>query len=515
MSFTGKLLPFQEPALKMMLDRQRVLVAYEMGLGKTVITIAALEELLEAGEVRSGLVIVPSALKYQWKRMIDKFTDGATVIVIDGDKATRQRQYNAAMSEDYDYIVLNYEQVVNDWPFVQKLPYDYVVVDECTAIKNFRAKRTRRIKKLHAPYRFGLSGQPLENRPEEVYSIMEWVEPGLLGRFDTFDRTFIKRNHFGGVRYYKNLPTLHRKLSTSMVRKRRLDEDVRDQLPKVTEQVMAVPFDVAGARLYRIISQELLDEMALYTATFGGSGWDIMRHYGVAGPGDRDEMMARGKIMSKLTALRMLCDHPLLLAESAAKESSAYAVELSERGLLGGMAATPKLTECACLVEDILAADPANKIVLFSFFKGSLRIMHDIWGSRSVLFHGEMDAKEKDAAKTKFQTQRDVRVFLSSDAGGYGIDLPEANYLINFDLPWSAGKLDQRNARIVRLSSVWESVSLINFVMEGSIEERMYGLLEQKKAIASAVVDGRGIDKKGNLSLDLKSLTEFLQSSTV
>jgi SNF2 family DNA or RNA helicase len=499
----------------MMLDKQRVLVAYEMGLGKTVITIAALEDLLERGEVRSGLIVVPSSLKYQWKRMIAKFTEDATVLVIDGPPATRQRQYSAAMGEDYDYIICNYEQVVRDWPMVKALPFDYVVVDECTAIKNFRAKRTRRIKKLQAPYKFGLSGQPVENRPEEVYSIMEWIEPGLLGRFDTFDRTFIKRNHFGGVRYYKNLPTLHRKLSTSMVRKRRTDPEVRDQLPKVTEQVMAVEFDTAGARLYRIITKELLEEMANYTATFGGRGWDILRHYGVAGPGDSDEMMARGKIMSKLTALRMLCDHPSLLAESAAKGSSAYAVELNERGLLGGLHAMPKFGEALVTVNEILDANPANKIVLFSFFKGNLRILHDTYPHQSVLFHGEMDAKEKDRAKVKFQTEKDIRIFLSSDAGGYGIDLPEANYLINYDLPWSAGKLDQRNARIVRLSSEWESVTLLNLVMEGSIEERMYGLLEQKKAIASAVVDGQGIDKKGNLSLDLKSLTEFLQSSTV
>ena len=515
MSFTGSLLPFQEPMVKKMLDCRRLLVAAEMGLGKTVLTIAALEELLEAGEVRSGLVIVPSALKYQWMHQIEKFTDGATVIVIDGSPQHRQRQYNEAMSEDYDYIILNFEQVVNDWQYVKALPYDYIVVDECTAIKNFRAKRTRRIKKLDAPYKFGLSGQPLENRPEEVFSIMEWIEPGYLGRFDTFDRTFIKRNHFGGVQYYKNLPTLHRKLQNVMVRKRRTDPEVRDQLPKVTEQIMAVPFDAAGARLYRIITKELLEDMAIYTATFGGGGWDIMKHYGVAGPGDSDEMKARGKIMSKLTAMRMLCDHPGLLAESAAKGSSQYAVELADRGLLGGLVPTPKLTECLVLIEDILAADPANKVVLFSFFKGSLRILKEHIRHDSVLFHGEMDAKEKDKAKTQFQTDPKCRVFLSSDAGGYGIDLPEANYLINYDLPWSAGKLDQRNARIVRLSSTWESVTLINLVMAGSVEERMYGLLEQKKAIASAVVDGQGIDRKGNLSLDLKSLTEFLSSSTV
>jgi SNF2 family DNA or RNA helicase len=514
-SFTGKLYGFQEDAFKKMLDIEHVLVAYEMGLGKTVITIAVIERLLDEGKVALGLVIVPSSLKYQWKRMIDQYTDDATVLVIDGDPATRHGQYSEALTGDYDYIILNYEQIVNDWVFVSKLAYDYVVVDECTAIKGFRAKRSRKIKKLGGKYRFGLSGQPLENKPEEVYSIMEWIEPGVLGRFDTFDRTFIVRNAWGKPVRYKNLPTLHSRLSRSMVRKRRDDPDVRGQLPQVVEQVMDIPFDVAGAKLYRLVIKELQYEMATFQAEYGGGGFDLLRHYGMAGPGDSDEMVARGRIMSKLTALRMLCDNPGLLIDSARKASSAYAVELNDRGLLQGQTKAPKMDEAVALVDEILDQDHRHKVCLFSFFKGNLARLQQVYGARSVLFTGDMDAKQKDAAKTRFQTQRDVRVFLSSDAGGYGVDLPEANYLINYDLPWSAGKLDQRNARIVRLSSTWESVTLINLLMQGSVEERMYALLTQKRAIASAVVDGRGIDRKGNLSLDLKSLTEFLESSTV
>lgn len=516
MAFKGTLFPFQEEAVKAMLDIAHLLVAFEMGLGKTVITVAVIEDLLERSEVATGLVIVPSSLKYQWKRMIDQFTTGATVLVIDGDPETRRKQYAQAQTGTWDYVICNYEQIVNDWLQVKKIPMDYVVVDECTAIKSFRAKRARRIKKLQPPYRFGLSGQPLENKPEEVYSIMEWIEPDHLGRFDTFDRSFIVRNAWGKPLRYRNLPTLHHRLSNRMVRKRRDDPEVRDQLPKVTEQVVLVDFDTVGATLYRLITNELLAEMAEFLAEYGGShGFDILRHYGVAGPADSDEMVARGRIMSKLTALRMLCDSPTLLHESAKPGGSQYAAELEERGLLRGLDQSPKLKEFLGYNEEILEANPRNKSVVFSFFKGNLHRLHEVYNSRSVLFTGDMNAKQKDTAKTRFQTQPDVRVFLSSDAGGYGVDLPEANYLANYDLPWSAGKLDQRNARIVRLSSTWESVSVTSFLMRGSIEERMHDLLVQKKAIASAVVDGLGIGKKGDLSLDLASLTDFLQNSTV
>lgn len=512
MSFTGTLYGFQQEAVKKMLDRERLLVAYEMGLGKTVITIATIEHLLDAGEVATGLVVVPSSLKYQWKRMIDAFTEDATVLVIDGPPKVREQQYSEAITDEFDYVICNYEQIVNDWDFVSRIPYDYVVVDEATAIKSFRAKRSRRIKKLKCRYRYALSGQPVENRPEEIYSIMQWVDGNLLGRFDTFDRTFIKRDGYGRPRYYKNLPTLHRKMSEAMVRKRRTDPDVRDQLPSVSETVMPIAFDAAGSKLYKLIAKELLADIAEFTANYGS--FDIMKHYGVAGGYNPDEMAAQGMIMSKLTTLRMLCDNVALIEESARKGTSAYAVELRDRGLLS-IPSSPKEKECLDLIDEILEADPLNKVVVFSFFKGNLHLLKDHYAFSAVEFHGEMNAKQKDAAKTLFQSDPQVRIFLSSDAGGYGVDLPEANYLINYDLPWSAGKLDQRNARIVRLSSTWESVTLVNLVMRGSIEERMYDLLSQKRAIASAVVDGRGISKKGTLALDLKSLSEFLSTSSV
>lgn len=515
MSFTGELFGFQVEAFKRMLERRRLLLAYEMGLGKTVIVIATLEHLLDEGKVASGLIITPSSLKYQWARMIEEFTEDATVIVIDGPPAKREQQFSEAMMGEHDYIILNYEQCVNDWDFVKSLPRDYVVVDECTAIKSFTAKRSRRIKRLQTKYLFGLSGQPVENRPEEVFSIMQWIDAGVLGRFDTFDRTFIVRNNFGRPMRYKNLPTLHRCLAQSMVRKRRTDPDVADQLPKVTEELVSVDFDAAGAKLYRLVSNELLAEMNSFFEQFGVTGFDLLRHYGVAGGDNSAEMMARGRIMSKLTALRMLCDNPALLKESADKGSSQYAVELKDRGVLTKLPSSPKTKECLAFITEILEADPANKVVVFSFFKGNLRLLEAALPCGSVQFTGEMNAKQKDAAKQKFKTDPACRVFLSSDAGGYGVDLPEGRYLINFDLPWSAGKLDQRNARIIRLSSTWESVTLLTMIMRGSIEERMYDLLRSKQATAAAVVDGRGIDKKGNLELDLKSLTEFLQLSSV
>jgi SNF2 family DNA or RNA helicase len=525
-TFTGELRPFQEEAFERMVERKRLLVGYEMGLGKTILSIATIEHLLDEGEVAQGLVVVPSSLKYQWLRQIDAFTDEATALVVDGDPEERKAQYAEIRDGGVEYAILNYEQVVNDWDEVRTLPRDYVILDEAQAIKNFAAKRTKRIKKLASRYRFALSGQPVENRPEEVFSIMQWVDEDVLGRFDKFDKTFVVRNHWGGVKYYRALPLLHKTLGEAMVRKTRQDPDVRDQMPAVTEEIVDVDFDRAGASLYRHIARDLQQELASALGSFG-KGFDLASHYG--GTPSAEESAARGRIMSRLTCLRMLCDHPDLLRISATKyeatmggegiaSGSAYAQELLAAGLLDKKMGSPKMKATLELIEDLLNANPANKVVVFAFFKDMLAMLADGTAhlAKSVLFTGDMSPQEKDAAQQTFKNDPETRLFLSSDAGGYGVDLPNANYLISVDLPWSAGKLDQRNARIIRLSSEFDKVTLIYMLMHGSVEERQYDMLRQKQAIAAAVVDGKGYDRKtGRLELTLKGLSEFLATSEV
>jgi len=778
--FLGELRPFQEEAVDRMVNQKRLLVAFHMGLGKTILTIAAVERLIESGEVGGGLIIVPATLKYQWERQIAKFTDGAISLVIDGGPEKRKALYQQVLNGEIEYTIMNYEQVVNDWAIVRDLPRDFIVCDEVTAIKGFKSLRTKRIKKMRARYQWGLSGQPVENVPEELFSVMEWVDPVVLGRFDIFDMSFIVRNGYGAVLRYKNLPTLHKKVSAAMVRKTRQDPDVRDQMPKVSEEVVLVSFDTPGRTLYRKIAKDLQVELANVVS----GSFDVYKHYSGEGR-SKEEMQQQGKIMARLTCLRMLCDHPELLRLSAKAfdddtltTGSKYASELKAAGVLKATLQAPKMEATLELIEDILSADPRNKVVLFSFFKSTLGLLKDATSAltKSVIYTGDMNAKQKDAAKqtfdtdpecvvgstyvesvgdllavtralyqgevvtaatasgvglsvtanhpvltrrgwlpasdlrpgdevfrqrrgdrastghdfqdapltaeqlfdaalavgsstsrsTKpgdfhgdagaFQSEVDVvvvdhllrdrlfgkqgsdkvdevplsnaggetplrqtfdgrsplhlrglthytpsgsgvsvshvggvtrpgpdldtalgqqaldltepggvlchevgdcgsfevvgdevlsvdsavsslhvynlhtssgiflaesvvvhncRLFLSSDAGGTGLDLPNANYLINYDLPWSAGKMDQRNARIIRLSTEFESVTLINMMMRGSIEERQYEMLERKRSIASAVMDGRGIDKQGELKLDATTLTEFLDATSV
>jgi SNF2 family DNA or RNA helicase len=301
-----------------------------------------------------------------------------------------------------------------------------------------------------------------------------------------------------------------------MVRKTR--DDIKDQLPEVITQVIPVQFDNTIAGVYERISNDLLEQIQK-AITSNGRSFDLWAHYH-GGQGNE----AQGQIMSRLTVLRMLCDNPRLVVESAKAfndptqntEGSAYAAKILAEGWLPETYRTPKLDTVIEYIKDVLNEDPTNKVVLFSFFKKNLRIIQEATKglTQSVLFMGGMGADQRDVAKQKFATEDGVRLFLSSDAGGYGVDLPQANYLISYDLPWSAGKLDQREARIIRLSSTHPHVTVVSFVMKGSIEERQYEMLQQKREINKAFID-KGYDSQGKFELNLGTLSEFLSHSEV
>jgi len=533
--FKGILKPYQVEAVAKMVERKKMLVAYEMGLGKTPMTIAALEQLKENDDINKPiLVIALSSLKYQWEKEVLKFSD-ATTQVIDGNKTQRETQWMKG-TEQNSYVICNYESVVNDWNFIQAYQWGAVVCDEATAIKGFKAQRSKYVKKLskEVKVRFALTGTPIENgRPEELYSIMQFVDPNVLGRFDLFDQTFIVRNHFGGVQRYRNLPIFHEKMKQVAVRKTQKDSDVAPYLPKTIHlEPILVPLDKHNKELYKTISGHLIQELHEAKELMGGS-FSLEAHYGhgyqVGSPDDK----LRGSIMTKITALRMLCDSPQLLIESSNKfhngwqdingeqvnlegsrGGSVYVAGLKSSGGLAKAKKAPKLNAVIEYVVEHLDANEDHKVVIFTCYLGMLPLIQEALSNKkitSTIYSGTLNAKEKEESKTLFQTSKDVRVLISSDAGGYGVDLPQANMLVNLDLPWSSGSAVQRNARIRRASSQWSHVVIQDFLVLDSIEERQHQMLMQKNAVADAVMDGEGINNKGGVDLTIGSLLNFLK----
>lgn len=514
--FIGTLKPYQVEAVEKMVASKKILVAYEMGLGKTPMTIAAIEKL----STKLTLVVCLSSLKYQWQKEITKFSN-KKALVIDGTVAQRAAQYNSML--EYDYVIMNYEQVVNDWDRIKTVPFTAMVCDEATAIKGFRAKRSKKIKDLskNIPIRFALTGTPIENgRPEEMYSIMQFVNKDILGRFDIFDKTFIVRNRFGGVDRYRNLSLLHDTVKKATVRKSQKDDDVKPYLPDaVYREPLSVKLDRTSQKLYDHISKDTIDLLIEASEVFG-SNFNVAVHYGqMYDPGDPANEM-RGQIMSRISALRMLCSNPQSLLISAANfekhtgKGSAYIHSLMDK--MDGLYKNNKLDTTISYIKDHLDIDQSYKIVVFSSYLDSVDILRKhlaLHGIGAVSYTGEMNAKEKETSKEAFQSHPDIRVLISSDAGGYGVDLPQANLLINYDQPWSAGLAVQRNGRIQRASSNWTTITIQDILVQDSIEERQHDMLKQKSSVANAVLDGVGINSKGGVDLTVGSLINFLTNN--
>lgn len=511
--------PYQDEAVSQAVSQGSLLLAMTMGAGKTRTAIDSVEELVGLGKVSSGSVFVLNSTKFQWKREIEQWTSGASVQVIDGPKKQRTAQYRAA--HRYRYNVLNYECLIHDWEVIQEyLPIDFIIADEVTSIKSFHAKKSRRLKKLgkHSPYRFGLSGQPIENRPEELFSIMEFVNPSVLGRFDKFDRTFISRDHWGRPKFYRNLDLLSDSLSTAMFRRSR--EDIAEFLPKIIEVETFIQLDSWSQKLYDSIAENLVEIIETAVAA-GVGGFDLFSNYG-RGDFNADNPF-QGMIMSRIAVMRMLCDHPALVLKSATDfddddtfGGSAYASELRVSGRLDRL--PPSSHKLECLLETlhtILEESPENKVVVFSGFKAMLGIIGAEASKRRwgwTLLSGDVPSEERDRRIVLFNNDPKCRLFLSSDAGAYGVNLDAGTHLISYDLPWSAGKFAQRVARIDRLSTKHENIVVESMFCQGTIEERQYEMLCEKRKVGEAFIDGKH-STEGRFDLSLDSLRNFLLRS--
>lgn len=514
-----QLRPYQVEAVERILERRNLLLALVMGAGKTAASIAAIRRLRRLRVVDHGAVFALKSTKLQWVKEINRWDPHAKVQVIGGTKAERVAGLRKA--HRYHYTVLHYECLNNDWDEVKRyLPIDFIVADEVSALKGFTAQRTRRAKILarNCNVRLGLSGQPLENRPEELFSVMEFIDPTVLGKFQLFDRTFIVRDSWGRPKRYRNLHLIHKRLGEAMYRKSR--EDIKAWLPEKIDIEVPVVLDETTMKLHDLVKTDL--SIAIDSALAGGvsgTSFDVNSHYG---RGEKDgNASLMGAVMSRLLAMRMVSSHPWLLRGSAddfdsplSRAGSEYASVLKAAGVLTNLPkANAKLDALVEMVSEILDEDPAHKVVIFSFFKGMLRMVGAEMTRLKIGFTTLTGDITSDAERyrriSKFNEDPKCRVFLSSDAGAYGVDLNRGSHLINYDLPWSAGALAQRVARIDRTSSGFDQIRVAYMYGHQTIEERMLAQLQQKAKVAAAFVDGE-FDRSGVLRLNLETLREFL-----
>ena len=454
----ARLFPYQTEGVAFLAARGRALLADDMGLGKTLQAISAASWLADHAGVRKVLVICPASLKHQWAREVEKFTSHP-VQIIQGAVENRFVQYRA----DALFFIVNYELTVRDLSVISDtLKPDLVILDEAQRIKNWRTKIASTIKLIPSRYMFVLSGTPLENRLEDLYSLLQVVDARVLGPLWLCLLEFHVTDERGKVIGYRNLSELRRRIASVMLRRNR--SLVRDQLPDRTEVRLDIPMTAM---------QQDIHDAAMMAA---GLLAKIAKRRPLT-PGEQN------RLMSALQQARMACD-------------AAGLVDKETQG-------SPKLDELARLLEE-LCLQSNRKAVIFSQWALMTEMVESLvrsMGLGCVRLHGGIPSHKRGELMDKFQHDDSVQIFISTDAGGVGLNLQSATVLINLDMPWNPAVLDQRIARIHRLGQK-QNVQIFLLLAEDSYEQQVAKLVQGKRDLFDNVIspeaseDVVGVSKK-------------------
>ncbi len=457
------LFPYQRDGVAHLVRAGRAVLADDMGLGKTVQTIAACEVLRRRGEAKRILIVCPASLKAQWAGEIARYAGAQAVVVVGGVEARR-----AAFASDAPYVILNYELTWRDLTLLKNLEADVLVLDEAQRAKNFRTKTAATLRSIPSRFLFVLTGTPVENRLDDLYGILQLVDAEILGPLWKFNLDFhVQDPETGKILGYKSLSALRQRVAPVVLRRRK--EEVLSQLPALTEQTR-----------YVALSSEQMELEASYR-----------RHAA---------MLIQMSIKRPLSPADQKRLQAYLLKARQACNAAVLCDPKSEDRV-------PKLDELAALVAEI-AQQGTSKVLVFSEWTEMLRLaagrLDDI-GVGHLTLHGGIPSDARPALIDQFKNDDDKLVLLSTDAGGVGLNLQVASYVVHLDLPWNPARLDQRIARAHRLGQT-RGVSVTYLCAETGIERGIEGTLTGKRAVRSAATDGTSdID-----ALEAPSFTMFL-----
>lgn len=440
------LYPYQRQGALFAAKAGRCLIADDMGLGKTIEAIAAAEILARQADIRRVLVICPTSLKHQWQREIEKFA-GRSAVVVEGPTAARNRLYAA---EGF-YKIVNYDVVHRDLAAIQRGRYDLIVLDEAQRIKNWKTRAAKAVKQLQSDYAFVLTGTPLENRLEELHSIVEFVDRHRLGPMFRFLATHQHTDESGRVVGYRKLDEISRTLQPILVR--RTKDAVLPELPERLEKRFFVPMTDQQMRHHED-NREIVARIV--------AKW---RRYGYLSEIDQK------RLTCALQNMRMSCNSTYLLDKQ------------TDHGY--------KADELASLLEEVLEDRDAKAVIFSQWLRMHELIVRRLEprGLGHVMFHGGVPGPKRKDLVARFREDPACRLFLSTDVGGVGLNLQHASVVANMDLPWNPAVLEQRIGRVHRLGQ-HRPVRVVHFIAKGTIEESMLGLLSFKKSVFSGVLDG-------------------------
>ena len=446
---TAPLYPYQKEGVRFAVKAGKAIIADEMGLGKTVQAICCAEIYLRQQMVENVLIVCPTSLKYQWKSEIEKWTGRATVL-IEGYATRRLELYQAAAP----YKIVSYQSLANDIKSLNRLSVDLLIMDEVQRLKNWNTGLAQAVRRIDSHYSVLLSGTPLENKLDELVSIVQLADPYCLSPLYRFRHEHIVTDPLTGKAIgYKNLSDIRQRLSGTLIR--RTKQSVRLQLPGRTDQYLLIPMTQQQSSRH----EELRTAVARLV-----SKW------------------ARTKFLSEEERRRML----LMLGQMRMLADSTFIIDqnLDTRHDV-------KVSEAMNILSDALEGSD-TKVVIFSEWERMARLMAmelDARGLSYAFLHGGVEDRKRNDIIEHFQNDSQCRIFLSTDTGSTGLNLQTAGILINLDLPWNPAVLEQRIGRIYRIGQD-EPIQVLNLVSKDSIEERMIDRLRFKRSLFEGALDG-------------------------
>ena len=438
--------PYQVEGILFCAAAGRSILADDMGLGKTIQAIGVAQLLHEYSQVQKVLIICPTSLKYQWQSEIEKFST-ETPMVIEGNSLTRKNMY---AGEDGLYKIASYHLAVNDLEMINEYQPDLIILDEAQRIKNWQTRISQSIKKLKSKYALVLTGTPLENKMQELYSLVQFIDPLHLGSLYNFTSAYEQTDDTGQVVGYKNLHDVKARLKHLLIR--RTKKQVLKQLPTRTDKNLFVNI----TEQQRVLHQDYYEIVRRLVNRWKNTGF----------LSEED----RQRLMISLNMMRMVCNSTYIVDQETNHQT--------------------KLDELFNILEEIIE-ESDEKIVIFSQWERFTRLIAMELDTRKIGYanlNGSIPSNKRKALFDKFNNQEDCRIFLSTDAGGVGLNLQAGSYLFNMDLPWNPAVLEQRIGRIYRQGQK-KNVNIINFIAQHTIEHGMLGKLKFKTALAEGILD--------------------------
>lgn len=441
------------------------ILADDMGLGKTFQAIIALSQYKKEAPGKISIIICPTSLVYNWKEEIIKFNPTLRAQVIDGTPDCRKKLIEQALN--FDIFITSYSLLQKDVEVYDAINFGYVILDEAQNIKNRGTRNARSVKLIKGAHRLILTGTPIENSLEELWSLFDFLMPGLLSTYDRFIEKYI-RNPVKSLQ--ESLENLRKKASPFIMR--RMKKDVLKELPPVSEIVYHCTLSESQRALYRSYAESAREELKKLVKK---EGFDKVQIH----------------VLATLTRLKQICCHPAIFAKEKAEplDSAKYDMLLD-------------------LLRNLI--ESKHKTVIFSQYTKMLSIMKDDLEKMGIPFeYLDGTSKNRMDIVRKFNEDENIPVFLVSlKAGGSGLNLVGADTVIHYDMWWNPAVENQATDRVHRLGQK-KSVSSYKLVTKNTIEEKIVELQSRKKELVRQVVS---CDEEAISKLTWEEVLELLQT---